>query len=257
MPLEARISHYPVQAREYLLSINTAWQNIPNYPNFPKPKHLAIIADGRKADVQHRHIDPSHGYFAGMIVTEGLMRAASVWEIGTLTVSLFMVQQITQAQDRRLLFEAALDFLSHKDFFNSLEAANTRFNHVGSKGHIPAELAGVLLFLEQQTSHYQSHTLNLAIGYEANFELQRALMRMQQAPEESSDKLIDYLDTAGQPGVNLVIRTAKREPSRSFRTLGLMPLQTQTAHWLDMQANFPALTPSMVLDRMIRFYSPS
>jgi undecaprenyl diphosphate synthase len=93
-----------------------------------------------------------------------------------------------------------------------LHRNNVRIRHVGTLDGIAPGLAERVERAVELTRHNTRMVLNVAFNYGARHEIARAVRRMLAdgvAGTDVTEELIDqYLDTAGLPDVDLVIRTA-------------------------------------------------
>jgi undecaprenyl diphosphate synthase len=70
--------------------------------------------------------------------------------------------------------------------------------------------------------------------------------------EDNSQILLSYLDTAGQPLPDLVVRAGAKE-GEVPHTSGFMPMQTAYSGWIFMEDLFPDLTPQALLKSVSNF----
>lgn len=127
-----------------------------------------------------------------------------------------------------------------------------RFKHIGRSDRLPAGVRKAITNLEGLTASFNEYNVNLAMDYGGVDELARATARMIEAgvkPEELRQRpeiIFDYLDTAGQPLPDLVIRTGNSE-GEIPHTSGFMPIQTVYSSWIFSEELFPDLTPEGLL----------
>jgi undecaprenyl diphosphate synthase len=92
-----------------------------------------------------------------------------------------------------------------------LHKNNVRIRHVGSLEQIQPRLAERVRAAVQLTHDNSGLVLNVAFNYGGRQEIARAIQRMMAdgvAPADVTEELIErYLDTAGLPDLDLVIRT--------------------------------------------------
>ena len=128
------------------------------------------------------------------------------------------------------------------------EISNTqrwRIRYMGDLGCLPTREANLLYSYSDATSHLGRPVLNLAIAYDGRDEITRAIQnliadRQQQgainelAYEVNMAEISKYLDTAGQPDPDLVIRT-----SGERRLSGFMPWQIAHSEFHFTSAYWP------------------
>jgi len=92
-----------------------------------------------------------------------------------------------------------------------LHKNNVKIRHVGTLEGVSPRLAGRVRAAVELTQHNTGLVLNVAFNYGGRHEIARAVQRALAdgvAPHEITEEIIDrYLDTAGLPDLDLVIRT--------------------------------------------------
>lgn len=106
-----------------------------------------------------------------------------------------------------------------------LTEENVRFHFLGDISYFPLDLQDNFRKAEHGSKEKSGVIVNLALAYEGRNEIARALKKLVCTGvrgEEITEQLIkNYLDTAGQPDPDLVIRTGGRSRLSSY-----LPWQT-------------------------------
>ena len=95
---------------------------------------------------------------------------------------------------------------------------------IGQRERLPADVLAVLEQVMRETEHCREMTLNLALSYGGRNEMIRAVRKMADQcaagridPDALSEEMLsEYLDTAGQPDPDLLIRTGGEHRLSNF-----------------------------------------
>lgn len=108
------------------------------------------------------------------------------------------------------------------------EVPDWRIHHLGDASQLPAELAGALGAAVHATAGNTGLHINLAVGYGGRHEITEAVRDIIREHEERGlgidtladditlDNIADHLYTAGQPDLDLVIRTSGEQRISDF-----------------------------------------
>ena len=108
------------------------------------------------------------------------------------------------------------------------EVPDWRIHHLGDASQLPAELAGALDAAVHATEGNTGLHINLAVGYGGRHEITEAVRDIIREHEERGlgidtladditlDNIADHLYTAGQPDLDLVIRTSGEQRISDF-----------------------------------------
>lgn len=249
-------------AKGWAADISDGWieTEIPEYQVDPqKLAHLAIICDGNRRAAMQMHLQPYLGHLAGLEVVKGVARAARKWRIPTVTFWVWSTENWRRGKGQvDFVMSLATEHLSRADFLEELIDSEARFTHIGRRGKLPPSLLRTLKNLEEATAHLAQYKLNLALDYGGKDEMIRVYRRMIRAGvdeeilKDDPNTINHFLDTDGQPAVDLVIRTGV-DKGELPHTSGFMPLQTADATWIFLPDLFPNLTPEKLLKAIKRF----
>lgn len=244
---------------DWLGVISQKWTEIPAFlVDTDKLKHLAIICDGNRRAAEQRGLNPWSGHRVGVEVIKGIMEANREWGIKHLTFWAWSTENWKRDEAQvSFVMNLAARYLRDEQAVAKLAEHRTKFTHLGRKDRIPQEVRQSIDELERKTSGFDDLYVNLALDYGGLDEAGRAIGKMvgwiREGTLAESEILINpgvvlgFLDTAGQPAPDLVVRTGMPEEEIP-RTSGFMPLQTAYSGWKFIPELFPDLTPDILLD---------
>jgi len=246
------------EQRKWLSSADESWKAIPEFQvNTDRLKHLAIICDGNRRAAEKRGLNPWTGHRVGVEVIKGIMEASRKWGIKHLTLWTWSTENWKRDEAQvSFVMNLAAKYLQDESAVNKLVENRAKFTHLGRKDRIPEKVRQSIDELERKTSGFNDLYVNLALDYGGLDEAGRAIGKMVEWIREGklaeSEILINpgvvlgFLDTAGQPAPDLVVRTGMPEEEIP-RTSGFMPLQTAYSGWKFIPELFPDLTPDVLL----------
>ena len=179
------------------------------------PRHVAIIMDGNGRWAQKRGMPRSFGHKAGVEALREIIRHSDHLGIEALTIYAFSTENWNRSPEEvAALMKLILEYFTSE--IDELDEKNVRILILGDKAALPEEQRAVLIRAEERTADNTGLRLNIALNYGGRAELTRAaqmLARRVQAgeitPEEITERhFSDCLYTAGQPDVDLMIRTS-------------------------------------------------
>ncbi len=203
------------------------------------PRHIGFIPDGNRRWARDHHTTPAEGH------RRGIAKAVEVigWcdDVGIEIVTLYM---LSPANLRRAADQASPDLT--EDLIRAL-AERRRLHPIGSLDLLPARTRTVLDTATRSTLDTQGMLVNLALGYTGREDIVsavRALLRDgttaatgQLEDFITADRISRHISTAGQPDVDLIVRTSGEQ-----RLSGFLTWQAEQAelhfcprHWPDLR----------------------
>jgi undecaprenyl diphosphate synthase len=175
------------------------------------PRHVAIIMDGNGRWASRRGLPRLAGHHQGTENVRRVTMACADVGVEVLTIYAFSTENWRRPQDEvRGLMALLAQRIDHEAA--ELHKNNVQIRHVGTLENVPAVLARRILAAVELTRNNRRMVLNVAFNYGARSEIVRAMRRMLQEgliPENLTEEALDqYLDTAGLPDPDLIIRTA-------------------------------------------------
>ena len=213
--------------------------------NLVVPFHVAVIADGNRrwAD-EHKLATRSEGHVKGVEALRVVVDTLRARGVKIVTAWTFSTENWNRPKEevaklisllRRYLKEEGVKFVKER----------ARFRVLGDRSRFDADLQKLMTELEAQTAGFDDFTFNMAMNYGGRDELVRAVKKIiadgRRADEINKELVASYLDTAGQPDPDLIIRTSGEQ-----RLSGFMPWQQEYAELYFAPWHFPDFTEARV-----------
>lgn len=179
------------------------------------PQHVAIILDGNGRWAKKRMMPRNYGHSAGSKNVETICRVA--WNLGIkyLTVYAFSTENWKRPQSEvDTLMKLLRNYL--KDCIKQTNKNNMRVCVLGDKSGLSDDIREAIEELEVVSAKNTGLNFNIALNYGSRDEMIRAMKKMSKDvadgkvdPENIDEKCFEnYLDTAGIPDPDLMIRTS-------------------------------------------------
>lgn len=187
------------------------------------PQHVAIILDGNGRWAKKRFMPRNYGHAQGSKNVEKICRSA--WNMGIkyLTVYAFSTENWNRPQSEvDTLMKLLRDYL--KDCIKQTTKNNMRVRVLGDKTGLSEDIQTAIEELEIVSAKNTGLNFNIALNYGSRDEMIRAMKKMAadiEAGRLGSDAVDEkcfesYLDTAGIPDPDLMIRTSGEERLSNF-----------------------------------------
>ena len=175
------------------------------------PRHVAIIMDGNGRWAESREMSRSEGHRAGVANIRRTIKAFAEAGVEYLTLYAFSTENWGRPIDEvDALISIMLDVIGPES--ENLHEQGVRIKHIGSLDRLPENLRDAIINTIEMTKHNDRLTLCVAFNYGSRTEILDAVRKMLAdgvAPESVDENLFaTYLDTAGIPDPDLIIRTA-------------------------------------------------
>ena len=202
--------------------------NIKSFMN--KLKHVVLIPDGNRRWGKERQVSVVEAYEKGAKAIETFLKVCLEYHVCVCTVWGFSTENwrrdAKEIEDVMGLMEELLN--SHECFFFQ---KRIQVVHIGRKDRIKLNFPGLwdtICRLEESTKVFEKAVLNVAIDYGGRDEIIRAIKKLFKhvpaAEEITCELFAQYLDTAGYPDPDMIIRT-----SGVHRLSGIYPFQADYA----------------------------
>ncbi len=187
------------------------------------PEHVAIILDGNGRWAKENGKLRQQGHKAGADNVETINDALTEMGAKYLTVYAFSTENWKRTEDEVSYLMGLMKRYLIKNKKDAI-ARRTRIRIIGDKSRLAPDLRELMEEVERDTAHLDRFNLTFAINYGGRDEIVRAakaLARKAQNGELDPETITEetfasYLDTAGMPDPDLMIRTSGEERTSNF-----------------------------------------
>lgn len=187
------------------------------------PEHVAIIMDGNGRWAKKRGLPRKMGHVEGCKTVEQTVEDAARLGIKYLTVYAFSTENWKRSEDE---VNALMQLFRYymKRLLKIANENNVRVKMIGERSRFAPDIIDGIDALEKTTAKNTRMTFVIAVNYGSRDEIRRGMTRMLEdcragrlSPEEvSEERISSYLDTAGMPDPDLLIRTSGEERLSNF-----------------------------------------
>ena len=187
------------------------------------PQHIAIILDGNGRWAKAKGMPRNYGHAQGSKNVEKICEAAYKMGVKYLTVYAFSTENWNRPQDE---VDALMKLLRNymKTCLKTAEKNRMCVRVLGDKTRLDQDIQTRIAELEEATKNNDGLHFQIAINYGGRDEIIRAVKKLsakvqsgEVSPETiTADMLEDYLDTAGIPDPDLLIRTCNEQRISNF-----------------------------------------
>lgn len=179
------------------------------------PQHIAIILDGNGRWAKAKGMPRNYGHTAGAKNVETVCQAAHDLGVKYVTMYAFSTENWNRPEGE---VEALMKLLESylKNCIKTADKNNMRVRVIGDTTRLSERFQERIRELEAASAKNDGLNLQIAINYGSRDEMTRAMRRMSEdvvagkrKPEEIAESVFEeYLDTAGIPDPDLLIRTS-------------------------------------------------
>lgn len=216
------------------------------------PKHIAIIMDGNRRWAKSRGLNPIKGHeHATLNVIEPLIDKCGELGIPYVTFWAFSTDNWKRGEDEvNGIFNVFR--LGLKTLADRFIKKGAHLKILGDINRFPADIAEKTKKMLAESQSNDKITVSFALHYGGRDEIIRSIKKMiadNVPPQEvTEEKVASYLDTAGMPDPDIVIRTGGEK-----RLSGYLPWQTVYSELFFTKTFFPDFTPQK-LEKIISKY---
>ena len=187
------------------------------------PQHVAIIMDGNGRWAKAKGMPRTYGHIEGAKTVEQICEDA--WNMGIkyLTVYAFSTENWRRPKEE---VEALMKLLRNymKNCLKRAAKNDMVVRVIGDKSGLDDDIRGKIEELEKATANNQGLNFQIAINYGSRDEIVRSIRKVMEdvkagklEPEQMDEAMFEnYLDTAGIPSPDLLIRTSGEERLSNF-----------------------------------------
>lgn len=187
------------------------------------PNHVAIILDGNGRWAKAKGMPRNYGHVQGAKTVEKICEEAYEMGIRYLTVYAFSTENWNRPKEE---VDALMKLLRNymKNCQKRAMKNNMCVRVIGDKSRLDEEIRKSILSLEEATKNNTGLHFSIAINYGGRDELRRAMAKAASdvkngvlSEEDLTEEVISgYLDTAGLPDPDLLIRTCNEQRISNF-----------------------------------------
>lgn len=187
------------------------------------PEHVAIILDGNGRWAKQKHMPRNFGHVQGSKVLEQICDDADEIGIKYLTVYVFSTENWKRSEaEVSGLMMILRGYL--KDCIKRANKNNMKVRILGRKDRLDEDILKSISELESATANNTGLVFQVALNYGARDEMIRAMKAMYEDIESkgmsskgiTEEMFSSYLDTAGTPDPDLIIRTSGEKRISNF-----------------------------------------
>lgn len=186
-----------------------------NMENLVIPQHVAIILDGNGRWAKKRGLPRSMGHKEGCVTVEKTVENAARLGIKYLTVYGFSTENWKRSSEEVGALMQLFRYYMVR-LLKTAKANNVRVKMLGERSRFDKDIVEGLNKLEEQTKDNTGLTFLIAVNYGGRDEIVRAAKKLMKdakagvlsEEDMTEDRFASYLDTAGIPDPDLLIRTS-------------------------------------------------
>jgi undecaprenyl diphosphate synthase len=175
------------------------------------PRHVGIIMDGNGRWAAARGLPRVEGHRRGVERSKEVIEVAAELGIKALTIYTFSTENWQRPSSEVTTLMKLLELYLRKEI-DGLIRNGIVFRTIGDIGRLPGHIQDIIREAQERTSSNKGMILVTALSYSGRSEILRAVKRILYAgvkPEELTEEVFNsYLDTAGIPAPDLIIRTS-------------------------------------------------
>ena len=179
------------------------------------PNHIAIILDGNGRWAKAKGMPRSYGHVKGCANLETVCDYMKELGVKYVTVYAFSTENWKRPEEEVGALMQLFRFYA-KRLLAMAEKNNIRVRMIGERSRFAPDIVGAINVLEEKTKKNTGMIFVIAVNYGSRDEITRAVRKIMTdvekgkiAPEDMTEKVFaSYLDTAGIPDPDLMIRTS-------------------------------------------------
>lgn len=191
------------------------------------PKHIGVIIDGNRRWAKAKNMPAVYGHTKGADALEDVIRFANKIGVKYLTVYAFSTENWNRSKEEidalMKIFSNFIDKFLNK---NKQDRDNVKIKLIGERYMLPKEILNKMERAEKETANNEGTNFNMAFSYGGRHEILHSVKEIAKKiktgsinPEDISlEDISNNLYTAGQPDVDLIIRTSGEHRLSNFLT---------------------------------------
>ncbi|MBI3380199.1 di-trans,poly-cis-decaprenylcistransferase [Candidatus Gottesmanbacteria bacterium] len=201
------------------------------------PQHIALIMDGNRRWARQKGLLEFEGHRKGEQKIEPIIDTAIEMGITYLTFWAFSTENWYRSKKEvAFLLNLYRNDLDKK--IDRFHTKNVRINVIGNLSMFPKDIQEKTKKWMEKTKNNKKVTVNFALSYGGRDEIIRAINKWHKQSAITQEEFANYLDTAGQPDPDLLIRTGGEK-----RLSGFLLWQLEYAELYFTDVFWPDFTP--------------
>ena len=188
-------------------------------PEPVRPRHVAIIADGNRRWARERGLPVLAGHVQGIEAIRPIVRRARDSGVETLSVYTFSTENWARPDEEVSGLFGLIDG-AVRQYTDELVEEGVRVRVIGRLHQAPSDVQRSIRAAEDRTRGGADLTLNICFNYSGRAEIvdaARALLAARADPNAIDEAhFAEHLYTAGEPDVDLLIRTGGDQRTSNF-----------------------------------------
>lgn len=187
------------------------------------PAHISVILDGNGRWAKKRGLPRKSGHVQGCKALEKILEDAARIGVKYFSVYAFSTENWKRSEDEVSALMQLFRYYAKK-LMKTAADNNIRVLMIGEKSRFDNDIAEAISNLVQSTKDNTGMTFVMAVNYGSRDEITRAVKKMLEdcrdgriEPDDVDEDMISsYLDTAGIPDPDLLIRTSGEQRLSNF-----------------------------------------
>ena len=175
------------------------------------PSHVGIIMDGNGRWAALRGLPRIEGHRRGVERSREVIELSAELGLKALTLYAFSTENWQRPSSEVTTLMKLLELYLKKELPEFMRN-NIVFKTIGDVGRLPEYIQNIIRETEEKTSSNKGMVLITALSYSGRNEILRAVKKVLYSgvkPEELTEEMfVSYLDTAGLPAPDMIIRTS-------------------------------------------------
>lgn len=187
------------------------------------PKHIGIIMDGNGRWAKKRLLPRVMGHRQGAIALDKLLNDAKCLGVEHITVYAFSTENWTRAEEEvRGIMGILREYINK--YFRDYANSDFRVDSIGDLSALSPDLQKDIAELKEVSKNKKGIHLTIAMNYGGRDEIRRAVQKIAQDVKDNKlavgnitqELISSYLDSAGTPDPELIIRTSGELRTSNF-----------------------------------------
>ncbi len=175
------------------------------------PRHVGIIMDGNGRWAELRGLPRIEGHRRGAERSKEIIEVSVELGIRALTLYAFSIENWQRPSSEVMTLMKLLEFYLNKEL-DRLIKQDVVFKAIGEIWRLPDHIQVIIKKAEEKTASNKGMALVTALSYSGRNEILRAVKKVLysgiRSEELTEETFNSYLDTAGLPAPDLIIRTS-------------------------------------------------